>query len=356
MINKPTDKFDNDVQILGKGIRWQKGKYTEEEKREKHEKGAKESILLQKETVRQIFEKERMEKIMSKVEDKMQMQVQGVPSHWLGTIRFTKDIVDLINEYIDETDPQQSSYSHRLIGQLKNNEKSSQRSFDLESSQGREIKTILDSIGSAYLQQAYKRKSVAEVVSIWTNHAYAGDYNPLHDHNAATQGGLSGFLWLKTPDCLKVNLNHGNNYMNDASGISDGCTQLVWGLRARTDIDALHCATEQYFLPEEGTMLIFPNWMKHQVLPFYGEGERRSIAMNWAIIDSQSQLFENMTPAEITSYHEAIQAQKDKRLEDGTLDSTPYQLIVAGHMRYVRTDIFPSGNLAKELSSSVGKK
>ena len=37
---------------------------------------------------------------------------------------------------------------------------------------------------SAYLQQAYKRKSIAQVVDIWTNHAYAGDYNPLHDHNA----------------------------------------------------------------------------------------------------------------------------------------------------------------------------
>ena len=36
----------------------------------------------------------------------------------------------------------------------------------------------------AYLQQAYKRKSIAQVVDIWTNHAYAGDYNPLHDHNA----------------------------------------------------------------------------------------------------------------------------------------------------------------------------
>jgi len=80
--------------------------------------------------------------------------------------------------------------------------------------------------------------------------------------------------------------------------------------------------------------------MKHQVMPFYGEGERRSLAMNWAIVDSQRQLLDNMTPAEIKSYHDNIEAQRNKRLEDGTPVETPYQVIVGGQMRYVRTDIF----------------
>ena len=47
-----------------------------------------------------------------------------------------------------------------------------------------------------------------------------------------------------------------------------------------------------------------------------------------------------MTPDEKKSYFENIQAQKDKRLEDGTLPSVPYNVIVGGAFRYVRTDIF----------------
>ena len=32
--------------------------------------------------------------------------------------------------------------------------------------------------------------------------------------------------------------------------------------------------------PTRGLMLIFPSWLIHQVYPFIGEGERRSIAFN----------------------------------------------------------------------------
>ena len=330
----------SDTNVNKPSIQWTAvgEKYTQEEIERKHSLGNKETIALAQEEARQVLEKERIEAVMKKIENKMQMEVEPVPSHWIAKVKFDKDIVDLINEYIDESADDGFSYADRLVGQLKNDEKSSQVSFDLESEQGLEIKTILNGIGSAYLQQAYQRKSVAEVVDIWTNHAYAGDYNPLHDHNAATQGGLSGFIWLKQPDCLKV--EHKDGYMNGASGVSDGTTQLIWGLRARQDIDSLYCPTESYFIPEEGTMLVFPNWMKHQVMPFFGEGERRSLAMNWAIVDSQRQLLDNMTPSEIDSYHETIEAQKVKRLEDGTPTETPYQVIVGGQMRHIRTDIF----------------
>ena len=125
---------------------------------------------------------------MTNINDKMQMEIEPIPSHWIAQVKFDKEIVDLINDYIDETADHTYSYADRLVGQLKNDERSSQVSFDLDSEQGKEIEVIFNGIGSAYLQQAYKRKSIAQVVDIWTNHAYAGDYNPLHDHNAAHTG------------------------------------------------------------------------------------------------------------------------------------------------------------------------
>ena len=87
-------------------------------------------------------------------------------------------------------------------------------------------------------------------------------------------------------------------------------------------------------------MILFPNWLKHQVMPFFGEGERRSVAFNFAVVESQAEVLDNLSPAEIKSYHESIAAQKDKRIEDGTLDSMPYTVVIGGTLRYVRTDIF----------------
>ena len=34
------------------------------------------------------------------------------------------------------------------------------------------------------------------------------------------------------------------------------------------------------FKPTVGQMLVFPNWLKHSVYPFYCEGERRSMSFN----------------------------------------------------------------------------
>ena len=41
----------------------------------------------------------------------------------------------------------------------------------------------------------------------------------------------------------------------------------------------LHTVAEEYFKPKVGSLLIFPNWLKHAVMPFFGEGERRTLQM-----------------------------------------------------------------------------
>ena len=35
--------------------------------------------------------------------------------------------------------------------------------------------------------------------------------------------------------------------------------------------------------PEVGKMLIFPKWLNHQVYPFFGEGERRTLSANFNV-------------------------------------------------------------------------
>ena len=67
--------------------------------------------------------------------------------------------------------------------------------------------------------------------------------------------------------------------------------------------------------PIVGTMLVFPNWLKHQVLPFFGEGERRSIAMNWNVQDSEQEVMKHLSERERLKY-EAMKAEKEKEESD----------------------------------------
>ena len=99
---------------------------------------------------------------------------------------------------------------------------------------------------------------------------------------------------------------------NNASGAVDGFTQLVWGTSSRKDILELREQTEDYVKPEVGVMLVFPNWLKHAVMPFFGEGERRSMAMNWNVTDTEEQLRAFMSERESKKYDELLEKQKQE--------------------------------------------
>ena len=57
-------------------------------------------------------------------------------------------------------------------------------------------------------------------------------------------------------------------------------------------------------------MLVFPNWLKHQVMPFFGDGERRSMAMNWNVHDSEQELMKHLSAREKENY-EKVKAEKE---------------------------------------------
>ena len=77
------------------------------------------------------------------------------------------------------------------------------------------------------------------------------------------------------------------------------------GQSSRKDVLQLRSQTEDYVKPIVGVMLVFPNWLKHQVLPFFGGGERRSMAMNWNVKDSEQEIMKHMSEREKKNYEEA---------------------------------------------------
>ena len=76
-----------------------------------------------------------------------------------------------------------------------------------------------------------------------------------------------------------INLQHGN------SGKTDGLTQFVWEAASMYDVPRFKHAPFAHVYPSIGKIAVFPIWMLHQVSPFYGEGERRTMSCNIDIIN-----------------------------------------------------------------------
>jgi len=240
----------------------------------------------------------------------LKFAIRPVKDFAIGRIEFPLGIIDEVNQHIDNVIlPANDSFAGGLVGQLKNNERSAQLDFPLDSEVGKQLETVFNQIGTTYLKQGYDRDSKAEVFQCWTNHAYAGDYNPFHDHGCQTMAGLSGFLWLKVPNCIEV-LDEVPASLHNASGAVDGFTHLIWGTNSRKDVLQLRGQTEDFVKPIVGVMLVFPNWLKHQVLPFFGDGERRSMAMNWNVVDSEKELMKHMSAREKANFEKA-KAEKE---------------------------------------------
>ena len=242
----------------------------------------------------------------------LKFAIRPIKAFSIGRIEFPMEIVNEINDHIDSVIiPKNDSFADGLVGQLKNDNKSAQLNFPLDDEVGQQLKTVFEQVGKTYLKQGYERDADTDCFQCWSNHAYAGDYNPYHDHGVQTMAGLSGFLWLKNPECIEK-LDPVPAGLNNASGSVDGFTQLIWGTNTRKDIMSLHGQQEEFIKPEVGVMLIFPNWLKHQVMPFFGEGERRSLAMNWNVTDTEAQLRAFMSDREEEKYDAYLAEQEQK--------------------------------------------
>ena len=100
--------------------------------------------------------------------------------------------------------------------------------------------------------------------SSWVVSQYAGDFNPIHIHDAQ----LSGVFFLKMP------LGYEEEYRREDHHPTVGCLEFL-GSVANT------FAKHSYLVkPVLGDLYLFPSWLSHQMYPFRSEGERRSMAFN----------------------------------------------------------------------------
>ena len=207
----------------------------------------------------------------------------------MATIYFPKEFVKEINDYIDKTTiPKNKDYAHLLVGQIRQDKRSAQLDFPMDTEFGKKFKNVIDNCATKLLKQGFKRELTAHTYECWTVHSFSGDYNLLHDHGVETNItpiGMSSILYLKVPDCIKEKHKNDTEYLEmdhtNASGDVDGFTQILWGVTSRKEMLDLKHPSSEYIFPEEGKMIIFPHWLLHSVTPFFGEGERRTLSANF---------------------------------------------------------------------------
>ena len=209
------------------------------------------------------------------------------------------NIIDELNQHIDDVIvPAGQDLSDGLVGQINQHEKSGQWVFPHEDDgAGEQFANVLNQLAKTYIKQTLadtgddNKEIKTDVQNMWTVHSYAGDYNPLHDHGTRSYMGLSCILYLKVPPQIEsigvpsekmiaAGVTPGFQGLNGASGAVDGFTYLCWGANGMRDVNMLRPITEEYVKPEVGAMIIFPAWLRHAVMPFFGEGERRTFSAN----------------------------------------------------------------------------
>ena len=216
-----------------------------------------------------------------------QLEVSWIPLSAAGllkvklpdtTVKFLTELTDVILE--DDPDLDLLSMDHRLAGQIKAGK---QRAIPLteETKKSKAMANFLTfshnlclEYLNGYMHYSPKAKDVwgaspgVEIYEFWANKQLAGDYNPLHNH-CQPFAALSSVIYLKVPEQII-------NSTDDKA--EDGLIKFMWSDRGNTAmIEYPGMAT---FTPQVGDYYIFPSWLNHEVPPFRGDGERRSLSWN----------------------------------------------------------------------------
>jgi len=212
--------------------------------------------------------------------DEVSLTIETQPALKLGFCQLDEESVSVINNYVDENAENLDDLSYDLVGQIKQNKKSSQLKFNMKDKVPHQFGEFLIKAAKKYASEHNISAKRYEISQMWSVHSYAGDYNPLHEHGTETGKAVSCILFLKIPPQIGGSDTYNIAGMNNNSGSCDGWTQFVWGANSVIDKTNFKHPTEAFIKPEVGKLIMFPIWLKHQVMPFFGEGERRSLSVN----------------------------------------------------------------------------
>ena len=150
-------------------------------------------------------------------------------------------------------------WSHNLAGNVK-------KEIAIDHNKIKGFPEFIVTMSDQYLSKVLPEWTTDAKVSfrVWVVSQYAGDFNPVHIHDA----NLSGVAFLKVPSGFN------EEYKKEDHHPTAGCLEFLGSIPN-------HFARHSYTVkPEVGDFYLFPSWLAHQVYPFRCEGERRSMSFN----------------------------------------------------------------------------
>jgi len=229
-------------------------------------------------------------------ETDIKVEIHALPSVFILETRMPEKMVDDLNDYLDELleDEDRRSLAHTLVGQIHRGE---QLNMEPEDERLQEYSKFVTHLGAEYINNFMnqtgtslpKNKQVA-IDEIWSVHSYEGDYNPIHDHGTKTIMGLSTTCWTKVPQQILDQPTAGSPLYSkyNSSGSCDGYLAFNYGRNEIMNVERLRPPQSSEMQPEVGKLLLFPSWLQHMVYPFFGDGERRTVASNlncWDVVE-----------------------------------------------------------------------
>jgi len=179
-------------------------------------------------------------------------------------VRMPQAFINLFNAeadriLYDEKLSKEHDWSHNLAGNVK-------KEIAIDHNKIKGFPEFMVTMSDQYLTKVLPEWTTDAKVSfrVWVVSQYAGDFNPVHIHDA----NLSGVAFLKIPPGFN------EEYKKEDHHATAGCLEFLGSIPN-------HFARHSYIAkPEVGDFYLFPSWLAHQVYPFRCEGERRSMAFN----------------------------------------------------------------------------
>ena len=223
-------------------------------------------------------------------QEKLNMQVHNLPAVVMLECQLPDKIVSDMNEYLDEykETAEKKSLAGTLVGQIHQGE---QLLMDHKHPLLADYYRFITTMGVMYLESfmnitgARFEPITVDIDELWSVHSFEGDYNPIHDHGTKTLMGISSTCWTMVPEQIgklgETGTGNAENYsLYNDSGACDGFLAFTYGRNEIMNTERLRPPQSITLQPKVGRQLMFPSWMQHMVYPFFGEGERRTIASN----------------------------------------------------------------------------
>jgi len=219
--------------------------------------------------------------------DKITYGVIPLYKTFIMQIKIGEDVIISLNKYLDslKKSKERKSHAHTLVGQIRQHNESQQLLMDHSHPDCDKFKNICLTIACEYVKKFFEmtvrqlpEERVPQIDEMWSVHSFEGDYNTIHTHGCKTLMGISSVLWTEVPKQISDLSAQGS--LKNASGANDGFLGFVVGDGDVHDVERLKFSGYTPVKPEVGVMYIFPSWVQHVVWPFFGEGERRSVATN----------------------------------------------------------------------------